>query len=99
MNLSFEHRLFMFIMLALECEKMGLSMLGNVKHEFKMRLIEFLKASERLRKECDKIISTEDFEDVSENFSFIIEHLMEENRDEFIALVQAYFKGEVTIQP
>ena len=78
---DFKHRLFMFVVLSNEASKWAYTMKGNVKYEFHAMLNNYLTASSRLERYCNKFIDMDKVEDVAEVMSRMVEMLTSENRD------------------
>lgn len=97
MTHSITNRMLMFLMLSNECEKFGLSIKGEVRQEFKLRLNHYLEASKMLQNHCKQYVIESDMDDVSESFSRVIESLMGDNKGELLALISAYFNGEIVV--
>ena len=98
MNIELTHRLHMAMILSVETEKWLLSLKGNVHQRFKFKLNNALGALESLRRECDQFVDRDDIDDVSEVFSKIVETIKSDKRDEIMALLTAYFNGEIKIE-
>jgi hypothetical protein len=97
MNDNLRHRLYMFIILQMESEKWATAIIGNVKQDFKMRLNNYMGASQQLRRYCDNFVDMEKVEDISEILSDMLDAIHSEKRDEFLSFVRAYLNGEVQI--
>lgn len=76
MKSDLEKNLLVFSLLATQCELYGYSLKGNVNHEFKYRLNEYLRTSKQLLDFINKHIDSETLEDNSEAITTFIENLI-----------------------
>jgi len=94
---TFKHIMYMFVILSNEASKYGWSLHQGVKFNFKAILNNYLTAANRLERHVYQFIDQDKAEDVAELMSTILECLSSDNREEFLAYVSAYFKGEVNV--
>lgn len=69
-------RITMFLLLAAEAEKWGLSLKGHAKHELNYHLNEFLRASKRLQDCLRNQGVVEEIDELGESFSRILEGVL-----------------------
>lgn len=86
----------MFICPMTETNKLGLSLKGQVRHDFKQKLTAFLDAGNALQRSCEKHYDGDDMEDVAELYSRLLERIAT-NHDKELAFFKAWLDGDIQV--
>lgn len=98
---AFHMALFMFIALSSEAENWSYGILGNVVHDFKLKLNQYMVSAKSLRTYCNKHIDYDLLAEDSEIFSKVLLYIRNapsyKDKQQILFLLQDFVEGRVGV--